>query len=257
MTHSAIVFLVLLSSGRLSAQTGAQRALDRGAVLYKEGRFDEAAKAFEEAAELDPGSLEVWESLGWSYRKGGRADEAKEVWTRILKVDPERVSLWNQVAAIDIEREDWAAAADSLATSLSLEPGDSHVRARLAMVLESAGRLEDAALAYEELARRDPENLTATLRLATFHERSGEIGRALETLAAASRRSPRYAHIFDIHVARLEARRADRAYAAGDFNRAVEGYREAVESNPREAGYLQNLGWAHRKAGALAEAIKI
>ena len=110
MNRTAFVFVVLLSSGGLSAQTGAQRALDRGAVLYKEGRFDEAAKAFEEAAELDPGSLEVWESLGWSYRKGGRADEAKEVWTRILKVDPERVSLWNQVAAIDIEREDWAAA---------------------------------------------------------------------------------------------------------------------------------------------------
>ena len=84
MNRSAIVFAALLSSGGLSAQTGAQRALDRGATLYKEGRFDEAAMSFEEAADLDPGSLEVWESLGWAYRKGGRADQAKEVWTRIL-----------------------------------------------------------------------------------------------------------------------------------------------------------------------------
>jgi len=254
---TAIVFVISFSGAGASAQTEAQRALDRGAVLYREGRFGEAASAFERAAELDPGSLEVWESLGWACRKAGRTDEAKEVWTRILKVDPERASLWNQVAAIDIEREDWAAAADSLAMSLSLEPGESHIRARLAMVLESAGRLEQAAQAYEELARRDPENLTAILRLASFYERSGEIGRALEALSAASRRSPRFAHIFDIHIARLEARRADQAFAAGDFTRAVEGYRDAVESNPRDAGYLENLGWAHRKAGALAEAVEV
>ncbi len=257
MNRATLVLVISFSSAGASAQTEAQNALDRGAALYREGRFDEAALAFEEAAELDPGSLEVWESLGWAYRKAGRPDEAKVVWTRLLKVDPERASLWNQVAAIEIEREDWAAAAESLTTSLSLEPGESHVRSRLAMALESAGRLEEAAQAYEELVRHDPENLTAILRLASFYERSGEIGRALETLSAASRQTPRFAHIFDIHTARLEARRADQAFARGDFTRAVEGYRDAVESNPRDPGYLENLGWAHRKAGDLAEAVEV
>ncbi|HLE72547.1 MAG TPA: tetratricopeptide repeat protein, partial [Vicinamibacteria bacterium] len=213
MNRATLVFVILLSGTFALAQTEAQKALDLGAALYREGRFDEAARAFEQAAELDPGSLEVWESLGWAYRKAGRPEKAKEVWSRILKVDPERASLWNQVAAIDIEREDWAAAADSLAMSLSLEPGESHVRSRLAMALESAGRFEEAAQAYEELVRRDPENLTAILRLASFYERSGETGRALEALSAASRRMPRFAHIFGIHIARLEARRADQAYA--------------------------------------------
>ena len=257
MNRATLVFVILLSGTFALAQTEAQKALDLGAALYREGRFDEAARAFEQAAELDPGSLEVWESLGWAYRKAGRPEKAKEVWSRILKVDPERASLWNQVAAIDIEREDWAAAADSLAMSLSLEPGESHVRSRLAMALESAGRFEEAAQAYEELVRRDPENLTAILRLASFYERSGETGRALEALSAASRRMPRFAHIFGIHIARLEARRADQAYARGDFTRAAEGYRDAVESNPRDLGYLENLGWAHRRAGDLAEAVEV
>ena len=252
-----IAVVISLSGAAASAQTEAQKALDRAAALYREGRFDEAAEAFEKAAELDPGSLEIWESLGWAYRKAGRNDEAKEVWTRILKVDPERASLWNQVAAIDIEREDWAAAAESLTMSLSVEPAESHVRTRLAMVLENAERFEEAANEYEQLALRDPENLNAALRLASFYERSGEIEPALAALSAASRRVPRYAHIFDIHIARLEARRADQAFAAGDFTRAVEGYRDAVQSNPRDAGYLTNLGWAHRKTGALAEAVEI
>jgi tetratricopeptide (TPR) repeat protein len=251
------MLFLLLSSAGVRAQTEAQPARDRGASLYREGRFDEAARAFEQAAELDPGSLELWESLGWAYRKGGRPDDAREVWTRLLKVDPGRAPLWNQVAAIDIEREDWSAAVESLTMSLTFEPDVSHVRTRLAMALESAGRFEEAARAYEELARRDPQNLTAILRLASFYERAGDAAKALEALSAASRRIPRYAHIFAIHIARLEARRADQAYAAGDFTRAIEGYRDAVQSNPREAGYLENLGWAHRKAGALAEAVEV
>ncbi len=257
MRAAVALFVATLSSVRALPQTEAQRALDRGAALYREGRFAEAAEAFENAADLDPGSLEVWESLGWAYRKGGEPDKAREVWARILKVDSERASLWNQVAAIDIEHEDWTAAVESLRKSLHLEPEESHVRSRLAMALESAGRIEEAAQAYRELALRDPENLTATLRLASFYERAGDTGKALEALSAASRRVPRYAHVFDIHVARLEARRADQAYASGDFTRAIERYRDAVESNPRDPGYLENLGWAHRKAGDLAEAVAV
>jgi tetratricopeptide (TPR) repeat protein len=257
MKIEAVLLLFSLPGAGAYAQTEAQKARDRGAALYREDRFDEAAQAFAEAAELDPGSLELWESLGWAYRKAGRPEEAKEVWSRILKVDPERASLWNQLAAIDIERENWTAAADSLERSLSLEPDESHVRLRLAMALESADRLTEAAEAYEELSRRDPENITAILRLASFYERAGEIGKALEALTRASRLLPRFAHIFSIHIARLEARKADGAYAAGDFTRAIEGYREAVESNPRDPGYLENLGWAHRKAGDLAEAVEV
>ncbi len=255
---AAVVLFVTLSWAALALpQTEGQRALDRGAALYREGRFLEAAEAFEEAAAVDPGSLEVWESLGWAYRKGGAPDKAREVWVRILKVDPERASLWNQVAAIDIEREDWQEAVSSLRRSLLLEPDESHVRSRLAMALESAGRIEEAAREYRELALRDPENLTATLRLATFYERAGETRKALEALTAASRRVPRYAHVFAIHIARLEARRADQAYASGDFTRAIERYRDAVESNPRDPGYLENLGWAHRKSGDLGEAVTV
>ncbi|HEY7818460.1 MAG TPA: tetratricopeptide repeat protein, partial [Vicinamibacteria bacterium] len=257
MRTDAAILAISFSAAVASAQTEGQRALDRGAALYREGRFDEAARAFAEAAALDPGSLEVWESLGWAQRKGGRPDQARAVWARILKVDPARASLWNEIAAIDIEREDWETAADSLFESLRLEPDESRVRLRLGMVLEKAGRFEEAARAYEELARRDPEDLTATLRLASFHERRGEIRRALDALSDASRRIPRFAHIFEIHRARLEARLADRAYSAGDFNRAIEGYRDAVQSNPREAGYLENLGWAHRRAGDLEEAVRV
>ncbi len=257
MKRTTLAICVSLCGAVASAQTEAQAARDRGAALYREASFDEAARAFQEAAELDPGALEVWESLGWAHRKAGRPDEARTVWMRLLKVDPGRASLWNQVAAIDLEREDWNAAADCLLKSLSLEPEEHHVRSRLAMALESAGRTEEAARAYEELVLRDPGNLTAILRLASFYERAGDAPKALAALSAASRRIPRYAHIFGIHIARLEARRADQAYAAGDFTRAVEGYRDAFESNPREPGYLENLGWAHRKAGDLAEAVEV
>jgi tetratricopeptide (TPR) repeat protein len=252
-----LAFFLSFPAGLTGAQSQSQKSLDRGASLYREGRFDEAAAAFAEAAELDPGSLEIWQSLGWAYRKAGKPDQARDVWIRILKVDPKRASLWNQVAAIAIEREDWASAADALERSLALEPGETLVRLRLAMVLESDGRLEEAARAYEELASRDPGNLTAILRLVSFYERAGEIANALETLSEASRRAPRFAHIFSIHAARLEARRADQAYAAGDFTRAIERYRESIESNPRDVRTLENLGWAHRKSGDLKEAVEV
>jgi tetratricopeptide (TPR) repeat protein len=238
-------------------QTDAQHARDRGAALYRDGRFAEAALAFEEAAELDPSSLSLWISLGWAYRKDGQNEQARAVWKRVLKVDPGRASLWNQVAAIEIEEEDWSSAVESLTMSLAFEPDAIDVRTRLAMAIEGASRFEEAGREYEELVRRDPQNLTAILRLAAFHERAGNLDRAVSALSEASSRIPRYAHIFGIHLARLEARRADQAYASGDFTRAAEGYRDAAQSNPVDPGYLQSLGWAHRKAGELSEAVEV
>ncbi|HJS73172.1 MAG TPA: tetratricopeptide repeat protein, partial [Vicinamibacteria bacterium] len=143
MRFALSLSLIALSSAPALAQSEAQEALDHAASLYREERFAEAAEAFERAAALDPGSLELWTSMGWAYRKAGEPQKAREVWTRVLKVDPERASLWNQVAAIDIDREEWDAAAESLRRSVSLEPDESHVRSRLAMTLESAGRVEE------------------------------------------------------------------------------------------------------------------
>ena len=48
----------------LSELTTAKECIDMGLFLYDKGKYDDAAKAFDKAIELDPNSAAAWNSKG-------------------------------------------------------------------------------------------------------------------------------------------------------------------------------------------------
>jgi tetratricopeptide (TPR) repeat protein len=246
--------LLAVAAGVAVASSPGQDALDRGARLYRQGRYKEAIDAFREATRKDPGLLKAWENLGWALHRSGRHHDAIENWRTVLKVEPRDPNLLNEIGAIQMGQGRWSEAAQTLSRSIDVDAEQPLIRLRLAEALEQSGRLREAEGHLREVLRVNPADLTATVRLGAFLERTGREAAALELLREARERLPPYAHILSLHVARLSARVGDVAYRRGDHQAAVAAYQEAVRSDPSKAQYQINLGWAHRKLGQLPEA---
>jgi peptidoglycan/xylan/chitin deacetylase (PgdA/CDA1 family)/uncharacterized caspase-like protein/predicted TPR repeat methyltransferase len=68
----------------------ARAEVQRGMSLYREKRYDEAAKAFEHVLELRPGHVMAANNLGFTYFKLGRLDDAVTWYKKTLELDPNR-----------------------------------------------------------------------------------------------------------------------------------------------------------------------
>ncbi len=235
------------------AASPGQQALDRGTTLYKQGRFEDAIAAFKEATEKDAGLLKAWENLGWAYHRAGRHREAVETWGTVLKVEPRRLELLNEIAAIHLAHRRFAEAAEVLDRSLKIDPSQPAIRLRIATAYEEVGRLREAESHMREAVRVAPTP-QGMLRLSDFLERHGRGDEARSTLRAGMPRLGSMSGIVGLRLARLEAQRGDRAYARGNHQEAKAAYAEAIRLDPHNAQFRINLGWAHRKAGEVAEA---
>ncbi len=125
-----------------------QEALDRGAELYRNGRFSQAIGAFREATQLDPGLIKAWENLGWAHRRMGQDDEAIRIWQTVLKIEPDSVDVINEIGAIFAERRAWAQALTRYRDSLRVSGDQPQILFRLARIHEALGHRDQAARQY-------------------------------------------------------------------------------------------------------------
>jgi peptidoglycan/xylan/chitin deacetylase (PgdA/CDA1 family)/uncharacterized caspase-like protein len=110
----------------LSAKALAQRANERGMVLYRERRYDESEQAFTEALKLYPDYALAANNLGFIYYKRNKPTEAARWYTRALELDPTRAIAYLNLGDAYLLAKDDAAAAKAYATFTSLSP--THVR---------------------------------------------------------------------------------------------------------------------------------
>ncbi|HEY8616302.1 tetratricopeptide repeat protein [Phenylobacterium sp.] len=118
---------------------------------------------------------------------------------------------------------------------------------RRAVQLQREGRLEDAAAAYGEVARRQPDRAAAHANLGTVLWRLGRLEAALQALDAAVRLAPMEA---GVHVVRGVVLRA-----LGRPEAAAESHRRALALRPDDADALGKLGNALRDLGRPDEAL--
>jgi len=68
----------------------AKRQVERGMTLYREKRYEEAARAFQAALASDPNHVLATNNLGFAYYKLGRLGDAVTWYQKTLALDPRR-----------------------------------------------------------------------------------------------------------------------------------------------------------------------
>jgi len=68
---------------------------DKGNALYRQGKYDEAVPAYDEAIRLDPNYIHAWNNKGLALNSQGKYDEAIQAYDEAIRLDPNYANAWN------------------------------------------------------------------------------------------------------------------------------------------------------------------
>src|SRR5437660_3430406 len=218
-----------------------------GWVLYRQGKYQEAAELLEQSASKSPGNGEIQFHLGMANYMMGRLDEARAALQKAVSVPGDfpgkdeaksRLQLLSQtgdLSAIDLEK---------FAKEKSNDPV---TLMRLGAAYAKAGTADKAVQAYEQALQANPKLLEAALSLAQLN--AGPLKnntKALEYAKKARGLAPA--------DARVSATAGHIAYQAGNFPWAYSLLQESSRGLPDDLAVTRNFAWAAYSTGKTNEA---
>ncbi len=246
-----------------------------GNALHRLGRSGEARGAYLEALRLDPDLAHAHLQIGLTLKSDGQLAEAEPWFKQAIELEPENPWYWEQLAELQTERQEHAAAVLCWEQAIDLSPTERPgPRISLGWSLQEEGRLPEAVEQYRTALQLQPEAVMARINLGGIHEELGEMSQAEAAYREAIAVSPKsgLAHaklatllragLPDADLAALEERLADsetnpsaRARllfalglaldARGEFARAAECARRAnalnMDLTPGPRGYMPDL----------------
>ena len=177
----------------------------RGYLFFREGNFDDAVPAFENALELNPQLSVAWLNLGNLHFHRKNLDEAIRCFREALRIDPNQGGASTQLGLAYLEQghvelarkplekasevdpsDHWAhlglseyhrrtknplSAVEEAREAVRIEPGDPDVHNYLGIALECNRRYFEAEKAYRRALKLDPEHRWAANNLGYLCEK--------------------------------------------------------------------------------------
>ncbi len=215
--------------------------------------FAKAEAAYLRGAEAQPGEA-VWADSLWRlFERSKDYPRAVGVFSGFLErhaeSDPVRTYLGLAYAAMG----EHGKAAEQFGILVERVPDQAWYRQWLAESLEAMGRWAEAEKAYLEALRLNPEASNALLPLRARYEKAKAEGRFAEALALM--RQVASCGLDARTVAWLQFEIAECCRQRGDMKGAVEALEKAVELQPWEPWFFNNLGLYYRARGRVDEAL--
>jgi tetratricopeptide (TPR) repeat protein len=219
----------------------ARRALATGDLV-------ETILAADEAARLDPRSLEALALLGVSYYREGRLLDAERVYRRMLAIQPDHAEAHANLGVLAAESGRKDDAERFYRRALEIDPTLDEVRLALADVLIERGKVDDAVAEWRAAADRNPAVIEFHVKIAEAFE----LAQRFDEAAAA------YGHVVDRHGndPSLRLRLGRVLHASGRMGAALEQFREACRSSEATAECFVELAAALLDIGRLDEAVE-
>src|SRR5438874_1958463 len=218
-----------------------------GWVLYRQGKYQEAAQLLEQSASKSPGNGEIQFHLGMANYMMGRLDEARAVLGKAVAVSGDfpgkdeaksRLALLSQGGDLPIP---------DLEKSAKEKSNDPVTLMRLGAAYAKAGTADKAAQAYEKALQANPKLLEAVLSLAQLN--AGRLKNNAKALQYAKR-----ARELAPADARVTATAGHIAYQAGNFPWAYSLLQESSRGLPDDLAVTRDFAWTAYSTGKTNEA---
>ncbi len=157
-------------------------AVNRSVVdlLVKSGNLKGAESYLQLAFRLQPDSADLFDGLGAVLYIQGRVDEALDPLKQAVELDPELASAHNNLAVAMMASGDSKSAVPHLEKAVELDPGDALLFYNLGNAYLQSDRRADAEHAYRRAMELEPENQTTRARWAEAAAALGETRQAQE-----------------------------------------------------------------------------
>jgi tetratricopeptide (TPR) repeat protein len=217
----------------------------------------EAEKAYKTALELDTNNEEALTGLAILYSDIGDTKKAIEMLSIVTTRNPNARTLAALASSYE-QMRDYASAADVLKKAVELAPDNTRLKSALAQNLLFADRDDEALALYEEIAREDPKDVQAHLRISEIYRQKREFAKAHAALAKAKEldRDSMEVRYDEINLLEAEGKNEQALTLLkgllGDTSKST--YTNSEKNN--RAMLLERLGMLHRSLGQFPLAVE-
>jgi Tfp pilus assembly protein PilF len=207
--------------------------MNLGEMYMDRGRYEEAARCFGRAIQLDPKPPKPHSNLGNALLKLGRLDDAEREQRMALAIDPNVAEVFFNLGLVQVARDRPSEAARYFNEALRLQPESAEALSSLGLILLQQGRLAEAEGLLRKAVRYDPNYGPAHHFLGKVLEAKRDFPGAAEQFEEATRLSPRDAKAwYNLGNARMRQQR---------YAEAAECFKRAVALDPEEQGFRKAL----------------
>jgi tetratricopeptide (TPR) repeat protein len=218
-----------------------------GESFEERRQFDEAARRYRRALELDPKGVLARTNLGALLSRQGSQEEAARYLEEACDLAPNSAVAHVDLASVRAIQGDYEEAVRHYKEALRIEPGLDNIWCRLGKVESTRGRPDRAAGCYREALRLWPKSAEAHYGLGMVLQSSGHSDEAIAELREAVRLNPGSGPMHNDLGLALELR--------GAAAEAARHYEQAVRLSPELAGAWYNLGMTLGRQRRYAEAV--
>ena len=209
-----------------------------GHVLAMRGNYADAEKAYESSLAIAPDYSPALSGLAEILSKEGKAKQANVRIDRQITAQPRSFQLYVAKAEFCIAQKDWGCAEHSYQQTLALNPYYINGYLALAHIYAATNRPQSMIQEYEAARAKFPEYLPTYILLAQVYEYVGNIDRARQTYQDALKVDPNSYQLMS-NLARLYADHG------GSLTDALELAQKAKAAQPDDPAVNDTLGWIY------------
>jgi tetratricopeptide (TPR) repeat protein len=230
---------------------GARAYYLKGGLLQRQGDTAAALEQYEIAAQKAPESAEVLSALVNLEIGQGRADRAEQRLLATLEKMPQHRTANGLLGAVYLSKQDFAAAERAFERQLEISPETPTTYRRLAQARAAQDNLGGALAAFEQGLTVLPGNAQLMLGLAAVHERQRDYEAAISVYEKLLEQQRDNAIAINNLASLLSDHRSDTASLDKAADLAVR-----LEKTEQPA-FLDTAGWVYYRKGDYAKAVEI
>jgi tetratricopeptide (TPR) repeat protein len=154
-------------------------ALNRGAGLLQEQRYDAAIKEFKRAVGLNPESIDAYIIMGRTYSLVGQSTEAIDAFQKAVKVDPTSVDARTYLAGALVGEQRYGEAEVQYKTVINLDGSAEAPRSSLGSLYLLMERYAEAETQFQKVGTMSPLDPNSYYNLGLVYNKQGRYTEAV------------------------------------------------------------------------------